>query len=114
MFQKEVYWKRRKRLHELVDGGLLLLPGNDESAMNYKGNTYHYRQDSSFLYFFGINQPGLAALCDLDSGEDILYGDDLQIDDIIWMGEHASMKELAAQVGVQKTLGYAALAKDLQ
>lgn len=114
MFQKEVYWNRRKRLHDLVDGGLLLLPGNDESAMNYKGNTYHYRQDSSFLYFFGINQPGLAGLCDIDSGEDVLYGDDLQIDDIIWMGEHPSIKELASQIGVQKTMGYAALASDLQ
>ena len=114
MFQKEVYWQRRKRLQGLVDGGLLLFPGNDESSMNYKANTYHYRQDSTFLYFFGINQPGLAGLCDLDSGEDILYGDDLQIDDIIWMGEHPTMKELSGQVGIQKTLRYSDLAKDLQ
>jgi Xaa-Pro aminopeptidase len=114
MFQKEVYWQRRKRLHGLVKTGLLLLPGNDESAMNYRANTYHYRQDSSFLYFFGISQPGLAGVCDLDSGEDILYGDDLTIDDIIWMGEHPQMKDLAASVGVEKTRSYGELSEDLQ
>jgi Xaa-Pro aminopeptidase len=114
MFKKEVYWQRRKRLHGLVDGGILLFPGNNESAMNYKSNTYHYRQDSSFLYFFGISQPGLAGVCDLDSGEDILYGDDLTIDDIIWMGEQPPMKELAARIGVETTRSYSELSKDLQ
>jgi Xaa-Pro aminopeptidase len=114
MFKKEVYWQRRKRLHGLVEGGILLFPGNNESAMNYKSNTYHYRQDSSFLYFFGISQPALAGVCDLDSGEDILYGDDLTIDDIIWMGEHPSMKELAARIGVETTRSYSELTKDLQ
>lgn len=114
MFKKEVYWQRRERLHGLVDGGILLFPGNNESAMNYKSNTYHYRQDSSFLYFFGISQPGLAGVCDLDSGEDILYGDDLTIDDIIWMGEHPEMKELAARIGLERTKSYSELSKDLQ
>jgi Xaa-Pro aminopeptidase len=114
MFQKEVYWKRRKDLHTLMDSGILLLPANDESAMNYKGNTYHYRQDSSFLYFFGINQAGLAGVLDLDSGRDILYGDDLTIDDIIWMGEHPSMKELAARVGVEQSKPFSALSEDLR
>ncbi|MFC2089971.1 aminopeptidase P family protein [Bacteroidota bacterium] len=114
MFQKEVYWQRRKRLHELVGDGILLFPGNDESAMNYKANTYHYRQDSSFLYFFGINQPGLACVIDLDSGEDILYGDDLTIDDIIWMGEHPLMKDLAVSAGLTLTKGYAELSADIK
>ena len=114
MFEKEVYWQRRKRLHDLVGSGLLLFPGNEESAMNYKSNTYHYRQDSSFLYFFGISQPGLTGLCDLDSGEDILYGDNLTIDDIIWMGEHPKMKELATRVGVEKTRSSGDLAQDLR
>ena len=58
MFPREVYWQRRKQLRELVGEGLILIPGNDESAMNYGSNQYHYRQDSSFLYFFGINKPG--------------------------------------------------------
>lgn len=114
MFQKEVYQLRRKSLHGLIKGGLLLLPGNNESAMNYRANTYHYRQDSSFLYFFGINQPGLAAVCDLDSGSDILYGDDLTIDDIIWMGEHPTMHELATSVGLEKTRPSGDLSKDIR
>ncbi len=114
MFQKEVYWQRRKRLHGLVKGGILLFPGNGESSMNYGGNTYHFRQDSSFLYFFGINQPGLVAVCDLDSGEDTLYGDDLGIDDIIWMGEHPGMKELAAATGVKVTKKISGFLADLK
>jgi len=97
MFNKEVYKNRRQRLHKLLKGnGIVLFPGNDECAMNYRANTYRYRQDSSFLYYFGLNQPGLAAICDLDSGKDTVYGNDLEIDDIIWMGEHPSMKDLAA------------------
>ena len=58
MFPKEVYWQRRKLLREMVGDGLIFFPGNEESSMNYSDNTYHYRQDSSFLYFFGINKPG--------------------------------------------------------
>lgn len=114
MFQKEIYKERRNRLRKKMDKGLLLLPGNNESAMNYKSNTYHYRQDSSFLYFFGISQPGLAGVCDLDAGDDVLYGDDLTIDDIIWMGEHPKMSELGASVDVQITKPYGSLAADLQ
>jgi len=101
MFPQEVYWQRRKQLHKLLNGGLLLFPGNDESAMNYRANTYHYKQDSSFLYFFGLNQPGLAGICDLDSGEDILYGDDLTIEDIVWEGEKPSMREKANSIAIE-------------
>lgn len=114
MFPKEVYWKRRKRLREQVGSGILLLPGNNESAMNYKANTYHFRQDSSFLYFFGVSQPGLAAICDVDAGEDILYGDDLEIDDIIWMGEHPTISELSGSVGVEKSRGSADFDADVK
>jgi Xaa-Pro aminopeptidase len=103
MFPKEVYWQRRKLLREQLKGGLVLFPGNEESAMNYKGNTYHYRQDSTFLYFFGINRPGFYGVCDLDSGEDTLYGNDFTMDDIIWMGDQPAVKELAAQVAVTRT-----------
>jgi Xaa-Pro aminopeptidase len=103
MFPKEVYWQRRKELRELVGEGLILFPGNDESAMNYRGNTYHYRQDSSFLYFFGISRPGFSGICDADSGVDTIFGDDFGIDDIIWMGEQPTLKELASRVAVEKT-----------
>jgi len=80
-----------------------LLAGNGESAMNYPGNTYHFRQDSSFLYFFGIDKPGFYGICDLDEGRDVLYGNDFQIDDIIWMGEQPTVKSLAEGVAVEST-----------
>ncbi len=103
MFPKEIYWQRRKLLRELVGDGLILFPGNDESAMNYKANTYHYRQDSSFLYFFGINKPGFDGICDADSGIDTLFGNDITLADIIWMGPQPSVKDLAARVAVETT-----------
>ncbi len=103
MFAKEVYRERRRMLRELVGEGLILFPGNEESAMNYRANTYHYRQDSSFLYFFGIDKPGFYGVCDVDAGVDTLYGDDFAIDDIIWMGEQPSVSELAAKVAVESS-----------
>jgi Xaa-Pro aminopeptidase len=103
MFAKEVYWQRRKMLREMVGEGILLFPGNDESPMNYSGNTYHFRQDSSFLYFFGINRPGFFGICDAESGKDTLYGDDFTIDDIIWMGEQPVVRDLAAGVAVESS-----------
>ena len=92
----------------------MLFPGNGESAMNYRANTYHFRQDSNFLYFFGIGKPGFNAIMDLDSGEDILYGDNLTIEDIIWMGDQPAVDELAAQVAVKSTRPSSDLSKDLQ
>ncbi len=114
MFPKEVFWQRRKQLHQFVDGGLLLFPGNEESSMNYRANTYHYRQDSSFIYFFGFNQPGLAGICDLDSGEDILYGDDLTIEDIVWEGEKQSMKEKGSLIGVENIRSASSFGDDIK
>ncbi len=103
MFHKEVYWQRRKQLRDQLKEGLVLFPGNGESAMNYRGNTYRYRQDSNFLYFFGINKPGFHGVCDLEAGEDTLYGDDLTLDDIIWMGTLPGVRELADSAGVENT-----------
>lgn len=103
MFAKEVYWQRRKMLREMLGGGLVLFPGNEESSMNYKANTYHFRQDSSFLYFFGINKPGFYGVCDVDNDQDTLYGDDFGIDDIIWMGEQPAVRDLAAEVAVESS-----------
>lgn len=114
MFPKEVYWQRRKMLRELVGDGLILFPGNEESSMNYKDNTYHYRQDSNFLYFFGINKPGFHGVCDVNEGKDTFYGDDLTMADIIWMGNQPSVKELANQVAVESTESQANLKNDLQ
>ena len=114
MFPKEVYWHRRDRLRKLVGDGILLFPGNGESGMNYGANTYHFRQDSNFLYFFGINSPGFNATIDLNSGSDIIYGDNLTIDDIIWMGEQTAVEELAGLAAVKSTKGSVELGKDLQ
>jgi len=101
MFAKEVYWQRRKMLRAMVGEGLILFAGNEESSMNYSANTYHFRQDSSFLYFFGVNKPGFYGVCDVDNDEDILYGNDFDIDDIIWMGEQPAVSNLAAGVGIE-------------
>ena len=103
MFAKEVYWQRRKMLRDLLGDGIILIPGNEESSMNYRANTYHFRQDSSFLYFFGIDKPGFYGVCDVDSEKDILYGNDFDIDDIIWMGEQPAVSDLAAGVGIESS-----------
>jgi Xaa-Pro aminopeptidase len=109
MFDSKVYTERRARLKERVGSGLFLFFGNEESPMNYPANTYHFRQDSSFLYFFGLNTPSLAALMDVDQGKDMIFGNDVDIEDIIWMGHLPTMKERAAQVGVSETAPLARL-----
>ncbi|MFO7829054.1 MAG: aminopeptidase P family protein [Bacteroidales bacterium] len=103
MFKKDVYIERRNRLKNKLKGGLVLFLGNQESAFNYQANAYHFRQDSSFLYFFGLDLPNLAGLIDLDSGKDYLFGNDFSIDDIIWMGPQPTIKELALDIGVEHT-----------
>lgn len=114
MFSANTYTTRRQKLASKVDKGLLLFLGNEESPMNYTDNTYHFRQDSNFLYFFGIDKTGMAAIIDLDQGTTTLYGDDISIDHIVWMGPQPSMQELASRVGVSQTAPMAALATVLQ
>ncbi len=103
MFEKEIYTNRRNKLKETVSNGIALFLGNMESPMNYPANTFHFRQDSSFLYFFGLDFPGLAGIIDFDSGNDYIFGNDVDIDDIIWMGPQVSVKENAEKVGVNLT-----------
>lgn len=103
MFNAVVYQDRRNKLRSLLKSGLILFHGNTESPMNYPGNTYRFRQDSSFLYFFGLSLPGLAGVIDIDTGKDIIFGDNVEIDDIIWMGPQPSVKELAEKVSVKET-----------
>ena len=100
MFKKEIYIERRKVLAETVTSGLILLLGNEESPMNYLDNTYHFRQDSTFLYYFGLDQPSLAGVIDADSGEVTVFGDDLSIDMIVWMGSLPKLSVLCEKVGV--------------
>ena len=114
MFKKEIYLQRRKGLQEQLDSGLVVLLGNEESPMNYKDNTYHFRQDSNFLYYVGIDQPHLAAVIDIDEGQTILYGDELTIDHIVWMGPQPSLQELAGRSGIEWVTGYGQLAEKLK
>ncbi len=103
MFKSEVYIKRRNRLRNMVSSGLILITGNQESSMNYPANTYHFRQDSNFLYYFGMDQPDLAGVLDVDEDRDIIFGNDVTMDDIIWMGPQPLMKDRASEAGVQYT-----------
>jgi len=103
MFEKEVYMNRRQRLKSLMNNGIALFVGNVESPMNYPDNTYHWRQDSDFLYFFGVDLPGLAGLIDFNSGDEIIFGNDFTVDDIVWMGPQPSVAELASGAGIRLT-----------
>lgn len=114
MFAASVYKNRRKSLMQKMSGGLVLIMGNNESPMSYPDNTYKFRQDSSFLYFFGLQIPGFAGVMDVDAGEEYLFGNDVDIDDIIWMGPQPSVKELGAGIGVGRTMPFAKLAEMLK
>jgi Xaa-Pro aminopeptidase len=103
MFETQVYIERRNRLRQMMGSGLIFIPGNQDSPFNYKDNPYPFRQDSTFLYLFGIDQPGLFGIIDADEGVDYLFGDDIDIDDIIWMGPQPGIKELGALAGVENT-----------
>jgi len=109
MFSKETYTARRKKLAETVSGGLILLPGNEESPMNYTDNTYHFRQDSTFFYYFGINQASLAGVIDADSGEAMLFGDDYSVEMIVWTGVVPSISSLGASSGVTNVKSFSTL-----
>ena len=101
-FSTDTYKIRRQYLRQRMGSGKLFLMGNEESSMNYKDNCYRFVQDSTFLYYFGINQPGLYAMIDAEGGEDIIFGNELSIDDIIWTGPLPTLKERAESVGVLK------------
>ena len=116
MFDKEVYIARRKALLERLAGqkGIVLFLGNVEAPAQYKDNCYKWRQDSNWLYFFGIDEPRFAATIDLESGEETVYADDFSIDDIIWMGPMPTVRSLADAAGVAHTAPYGALGAALK
>ena len=103
MFSPETYQKRRDQLKKLMGTGVLLFPGNNDAPMNYPANTYHFRQDSSFLYYFGIDEPGLTGIIDVDNDSEIIYGDDVAIEDIIWTGPLPGLAEKAKKVNISET-----------
>lgn len=109
MFAKEIYVQRRAELKQRVGEGLILLFGNNDAPNNYPANTYRFRQDSNFLYFFGQKREGLVGVIDIDNNKEYIFGDDIDIDDIIWFGYVPSVSELAAEVGVSNTAPMAQL-----
>ena len=113
MFAKEVYVRRRatllRKMQEAGAKGLILFVGNAEAPAQYKDNCYKWRQDSSWLYFMGLDEPLMAALLDIDAGTETLFADDVDIDDIIWMGPQPSVRSKADAVGVAQTQPYGAL-----
>ncbi len=102
-FPKETYIERRNQLKRKMESGVLLFIGNEESSMNFKDNWYPFRQDSTFLYFFGLDMPGLTAVIDVDQDVEVIFGDNLTTIETIWQGSHPPLSDLAAAVGIEKT-----------
>ena len=100
MFKPEIYQKRRQKLIKQLGSGLILLLGNVDSPLNSSDNCYRFRQDSSFLYFCGLDLPGLALILDCDSSTVTLYGQPQSIDDIIWSGIQPTLPQLAERSGI--------------
>ena len=100
MFSKEVYQQRRDALKTAIGEGIILLPGNEESGMNYRDNLYPFRQDSCFLYFTGIDRPDLCFMIDIDSNQEILFGDDATVEDIVWTGPQEALALQAEKSGI--------------
>lgn len=110
MFDKQTYVNRRARLRSLVNDGIIIIFGNNESPCNYPNNGYYpFRQDSSFLYYFGLNRDGLVGVIDIDNNSETVFGNDIDIEDIVWYGSVDSVHDLAAQVGVEHTAPMRAL-----
>lgn len=109
MFPANVYTERRKKLRAGLTGGIVLFLGNQEVPFNYPANTYSFRQDSNFSYFFGLDHPDLAGIIDLDNGTETIFGNDVDLDDIIWMGKQPTIREQAVLVGVSSTAPLAGL-----
>lgn len=103
LFAPEIYKARRARLMKSMGKGILLFPAAADQAFNYKANTYPYRQDSTFLYYFGISQTGLAGVIDADRGVSILFGHDADIEEVIWMGPQPSLGQLGEMIGTEET-----------
>lgn len=110
MFDKQTYVNRRARLRSLVNDGIIIIFGNNESPCNYPSNGYYpFRQDSSFLYYFGLNRDGLVGVIDIDNNSETVFGNDIDIEDIVWYGSVDSVHDLSAQVGVEHTAPMRAL-----
>lgn len=104
MFAKETYIQRRALLKKNIGSGVLLFLGNDEQGLHYEDNTFRYRQDSTFLYYFGLSFASLSAIIDIDEDKEIIFGDELTIDHIVWMGTQPTLKEKSGRVGITEVM----------
>ncbi|MDA9773438.1 aminopeptidase P family protein [Saprospiraceae bacterium] len=109
IFSSNTYKERRASLRTKVDSGIIFITGNTESPMNYRDNIYRFRQDSNFRYFFGIDLPNLHAMIDCDTGEEIIFGNEYTMEDIIWIGPHEALSSMAEKVGVSKVEGLSSI-----
>src|SRR5262249_30128323 len=114
MSTSPTYRDRRARLSKALGSGLVLFLGNDEVGMNYAANVYPFRQDSTFLYFWMLDQPGLAAVIDIDARTETVFGDDVTVADVVWSGPQPTLKSRAADAGAKKTAASAKLADIIQ
>ena len=103
MFDSKVYIKRRKELQEKVKNGIILFMGNDESQILIRDTVHKFRQNSNFLYYWGLNEPGLAALIDVENDKEILFGHDLITEEIVWEGEQEKLVDKVKLIGVTET-----------
>ncbi|PZP49211.1 MAG: Xaa-Pro aminopeptidase [Pseudopedobacter saltans] len=101
MFSKDIYTKRRAELKKKLGSGLLFFLGNEETGMNFRNNTYPFRQDSTFLYYAGVDKASLYFVMDLDNDKEILFGDNISIDDIVWFGPTPRLEEVASGTGIE-------------
>lgn len=113
MFDKKTYISRRNELRRRIGSGLILIPGNTFSPNNYPNNSYHFRQDSTFLYFFGLQTPSLFGIIDADNAVDTLFGDDFTVNDIIWTGPQPKLSELAQKIGINHTAAASCIAETI-
>ncbi|MCL2289357.1 MAG: aminopeptidase P family protein [Bacteroidetes bacterium] len=114
LFASHIYQERRNKLGAAFSHGVALFLANGESSMNYPANTYRYRQDSNFLYFFGLSLPNIVGVIDFEKNRSILFGDDFTIDDIIWMGDQPKLLDLATQIAVDEVRPLAELSSFLK
>lgn len=113
MFETNIYVERRNGLKNKFESGLLLFLGNDESPANYTANTYSFRQDSTFLYYFGIDIPGFTAILDIDNNLETIFANDFSTEDIVWMGPQPKVSDLANRVGISRTLSLNKLSEQI-
>lgn len=114
MFSPNTYKERRDKLKSQVGSGVILLPGNDEVGMNYRDNVYHFRQDSTFLYYTGVNRPDLVFIIDIDNNTETIFGDDLTVDQIVWTGPVDSLSVFADKSGINTVRSYNDVAVTIQ